>query len=94
MRIKIVNFNLVKKQPNSLELKAYLYQIKNDSFGLSDNITNAFIEKTGNSNNDGIDSLSNEEIQEILGDCCPTVIIYFRSHLGSEVKIICTCGQH
>ena len=66
MRIKIVNFNLVKKQPNSLELKAYLYQIKNDSFGLSDNITNAFIEKTGNSNNDGIDSLSNEEIQEIL----------------------------
>ena len=83
MRIKIVNFNSVKKQPNSLELKAYLYQIKNDSFGLSDNITNAFIEKTGNSNNDGIDSLSNEEIQEILGDCCPTDIIYFRSHLDN-----------
>ena len=83
MRIKIVNFNLVKKQPNSLELKAYLYQIKNDSFGLSHNITNAFKEKTGNSNNDGIDSLSDEEIQKILGDCCPTDIIYFRSHLDN-----------
>ena len=83
MRIKIVNFNLVKKQPNSLELKAYLYQIKNDSFGLSDNITNAFIEKTGNSNNEGIDSLSDEEIKEILGDYCPNDIIYFRSHLDN-----------
>ena len=83
MRIKIVNFNLVKKEPNSLELKAYLYQIKNDSFGLSDNITNAYVEKTGNSGNEGIDSLSDQEIQKILGDCCPTDIIYFRSHLDN-----------
>jgi hypothetical protein len=78
-----VNFNLLKKSPNSLELKAYLYQLKSDSFGLSDSIQNAYREKTGNDSNEGIDTLSDAEIQELLGECTPSCIIYFRAHLDA-----------
>jgi hypothetical protein len=84
--MEIVNFNLVKKNPDTIQLKAYLYQIINASFGLSDEIQNAFLEKTGDSNYDRIETLSDTEIQEMLGDYWPSTIIYFCAHLDSIEK--------
>lgn len=68
----MIDFNLIRKKPEPIEVRAYLYQIINSGFGLSDVITEKMKEKfpslSDNHNDWDLNQLEITDIENLLND--------------------------
>lgn len=80
---EMIDFKLVRKEPNSLEIRAFLYQILTDSFGLSKNLREDFKKELpfldDNVSNWDLNTISETDIKRIYGEeYLPNEIFYFK----------------
>jgi hypothetical protein len=90
---KMIDFNLARKEPNSLEIRAYLYQILMDSFGLSKNLREDFKKELpfldDNVSNWDLNTISETDIKRIYGEeYLPKEIFYFKEYNHDSISQI------
>jgi hypothetical protein len=86
---KMIDFNLARKEPNTLEIRAYLYQILTDSFGLSKDLREDFKKEfpflDDNVSNWDLNTISETDIKRIYGEeYLPKEIFYFKKEYNHE----------
>ncbi len=87
----MVDFNLVRKEPNSLEVRAYLYKILCDSFGLSVTLRELFKKEFPVLDDDvskwDLNTITEFDIRRILKeqDLMPDEIFYFKKGYDPDV---------
>lgn len=87
---KTIDFNLVRKEPNLLELRAYLYQILTTSFGLSEILKELFRKEFPGLGDDvtkwDLNAISEPDIRRILWDqgVLPDEIFYFKKEYNPD----------
>ena len=91
---EMIDFKLVRKEQNSLEIRAYLYQILTDSFGLSKNLREDFKKELpfldDNVSNWDLNTISETDLKRIYGEeYLPKEIFYFKNEYnhGSILQI-------
>jgi hypothetical protein len=89
----VIDFNLVRKEPNSLELRAYLFQILNDCYGLSVRLKEYFKEEFSllddNVSEWDLNTISENDIRRILNEdrlipLLPDEIFYFKNKYNPD----------
>lgn len=91
---KTIDFNLVRKEPNLLELRAYLYQILTSSFGLSEILKELFRKEfpllDDNASKWNLNAISEPDIRRILWDqgVLPEEIFYFKTEYNSDTVML------
>jgi hypothetical protein len=86
---KMIDFNLARKEPNSLEIRAYLYQILTDGFGLSKNLREDFKKELpfldDNVSNWDLNTISETDLKRIYGEeYLPKEIFYFKKEYNHD----------
>ena len=90
---KMIDFKLVRKEPNSMEIRAYLYQIMTDSFGLSKDLREDFKKELpfldDNVSNWDLITISETDIKRIYGEeYLPNEIFYFKEYNHDSISQI------
>ena len=86
---EMIDFKLVRKEPNSLEIRAYLYQILTDSFGLSKSLREHFKKELpfldDNVSNWDLNTISETDLKMIYGEeYLPNEIFYFKKESNHD----------
>ena len=86
---EMIDFKLVRKEPNSLEIRAYLYQILTDSFGLSKSLKEHFMKELpfldDNVSNWDLNTISETDLKMIYGEeYLPNEIFYFKKEYNHD----------
>jgi len=84
----MVDFNLIKKEPNALELRGYLFQILASPFGLAESTEEHLKEKFPGFEINSIEEINDNEIRTVLKDLdlLPDFIFYFKNDKNNNSK--------
>ncbi len=87
-KLNMIDFNLLRKEPNLLELRAYLYKILVDNFGLSENMRELIKNEFPRADDKwDLNAISEPDIRKILQDerLLPEEIFFFKKDYDPEL---------